>query len=88
MSEFDFLENGFIILRENSEFSAPIACVHYEYYDKLEELNKILDSQKDKIQCVISNTELTNAIPFGKAQQPELDDYADGVDTLAFLEKL
>lgn len=88
MSEFDFLENGFIILRENPEFSAPIACVHYEYYDKLEELNKILDSQKDKIQCVISNTELSNTIPFGKAQQPELDDYADGVDTLAFLEKL
>jgi hypothetical protein len=47
-----------------------------------------LDSQKDKIQCIISNTELSNAIPFGKAQQPELDDYADGVDTLAFLEKL
>jgi hypothetical protein len=88
MSEFDFLENGFIILRENSEFSAPIACVHYEYYDKLEDLNKILDSQKDKIQCVISKMELINAIPFGKAQKPKLNDYADGVDTLAFLKKL
>ena len=63
MSEFDFLENGFIILRENSEFSAPIACLHYEYYYKLEELNKVLDSQKDRIQCIISNTCLLYTSP-------------------------
>jgi len=27
-------------------------------------------------------------IPFGKAQQPELWDYADGVNTMAFLANL
>ena len=25
-------------------------------------------------------------VPFGKAQCPALDDYADGVDTMAFLQ--
>jgi len=88
MSEFNFLENGFIILKESSAFSAPIACVHYEYYDALEELNEALKIHQDKIQCVLSQTPLPNSLPFGKAQQPELDDYADGVDTLAFLAKL
>ena len=28
------------------------------------------------------------AVPFGKAQYPTLDDYADGVDTMAFLQSL
>jgi hypothetical protein len=27
-------------------------------------------------------------IPFGKSQEPELTDYADGVDTLQFLRNL
>ena len=28
------------------------------------------------------------AVPFGQAQEPEVWDYADGVDTLKFLESL
>jgi hypothetical protein len=36
------------------------------------------------VQCIVGE----GGIPFGKAQQPALDDYADGVDTLRFLRDL
>ncbi len=36
------------------------------------------------VQCIVGE----GGIPFGKAQQPSLDDYADGVDTLQFLRDL
>ncbi len=88
MSEFDFLENGFITLKEAREFSAPIACVHYEYYQDLEKLKKELISKENQIQCLISTLSIRGAIPFGKAQEPALNDYADGVDTLFFLNQL
>ena len=38
---------------------------------------------KDKIQCIVGK----NHIPFGKAQSPQLWDYADGIDTIEFLLK-
>jgi hypothetical protein len=41
--------------------------------------------RKDEIQCVVSKIDLGVNIPFGKTQQPELWDYADNVDTIAFL---
>ena len=41
---------------------------------------------EDQIQCVVSNHDVVkNVIPYGKAQQPELWDYADNVDTMSFL---
>ena len=88
MSEFDFLENGFFMLKKDPSFSAPIACLHYEYYQNIEDLTKELQEKSEQIQCIVSNRSIPNAIPFGKAQQPELNDYADGIDTLAFLESL
>ena len=88
MSEFDFLENGFIMLKNDASFSAPIACLHYEYYSDFEELNKELHAMSENIQCIVSNLPIKDAIPFGKAQQPELHEYADGIDTLTFLEDL
>jgi hypothetical protein len=47
-----------------------------------------LKEQQESIQCVVSNTDIEGAIPFGEAQNPQLWDYADGVDTLEFLKNL
>ena len=85
MSTFDFLENGFFMLREEKSFSAPIACVHYEYYKNIKELSTLLSQQKDFIQCIVSHLDIENSIPFGETQNPALWDYADGVDTINFL---
>ena len=88
MSEFELLDNGFMLLREHGSFGSPVACLHYTFYDKLEELERELEQEKEQIQCISSSLPLKNAVPLGKAQQPALWEYADGVDTLAFLSEL
>jgi DNA modification methylase len=88
MSEFDFLENGFFMLKEDTGFSAPISCAYYSYYDTAQEVIDEIENQKEAIQCVISKLDIENSIPLGEAQQPNLWDYADGIDTLEFLNNL
>ena len=78
-----FKDTGYILLKENEELSSPVAVLYYEYYKKFRELNKRLETLKDKIQCVIDRKH----VPFGKAQSPRLWDYADGIDTIEFLSK-
>ena len=85
MSEFDLLDNGFMLLRESDSFGSPVACLHYEYYDDLSILQETLDKQADEIQCISSALPIENAIPLGEAQSPFLWDYADGVDPIHFL---
>ena len=88
ISQFDFKENGFFILRENQAISSPIGTGNYEFYEGLEQLKKHLLDQQENIQCIVSNADIEGAIPFGQAQNPNLWDYADGVDTLEFLNRL
>ena len=85
MSEFKLLENGFLILKEDKSFGSPIANLFYEKYEDEKELQEKLEQNKENLQCVVG----TNAeVDFGQTQQPKLWDYADGVDTLKFLEEL
>jgi hypothetical protein len=88
MSDFDFLENGFFLVRESDEWAAPIACLHYSFYEDLKSVQKEIIKNEDKIQCVVSELPLEKAFPLGQAQEPQLWDYADGVNTLSFLSNL
>jgi len=88
MSNFKLLENGFLILKEDQSYSSPIATLFYEYYDDLNKLKNKLSKDKDAIQCIVSNSNISNSIQFGNTQQPQLWDYADGVNTLEFLTSL
>jgi hypothetical protein len=88
MSDYTFLENGFFIIREDKGFSAPIACLHYEYYSSEIELEEHLNENRESIQCIISNMPINRKIDFGSSQQPSLWDYADELDTLSFLNNL
>jgi len=85
MSEFDMLENGFLMIKEDESFSSPIATLFYEFYDELEDLKSTLNSKKDQIQCVVSNGFMENEITFGNTQKPQLWDYADNADSIEFL---
>lgn len=83
------IDNGFILFTENNTLSSAVSVVNYQQYKNTEEVKKYLLSEKDKLQCVVGNANyIENVIPFGKSQQPELWDYADGVDTIEFLTKL
>ena len=88
MSLFDLLENGFLMLKEDKSYSSPISSLFYERYDNLETLKTQLVTDNDLIQCVVAKGFMDNEIKFGETQSPTLTDYADGVNTLAFLAKL
>jgi hypothetical protein len=51
-------------------------------------VRKEIQVHKEAIQCVVSKLKIEGAIPLGTAQQPNVWDYADGIDTLSFLENL
>src|SRR5690606_29059246 len=82
------LDNGFLILRESDRLTSPLSVVYYKEYHELEEVNEILETNQDKIQCVVSDGSIGNSVRFGESQQPGLSDYADGVDVMAFLSGL
>lgn len=83
------LDNGFLILRASESFVSPISVLFYELYESQDQLEKLLESNASKIQCIVSkNGDFKNSIPFGTAQSPAPWDYADGVDTLEFLIQL
>ncbi len=88
MSEFQLFDNGFLVLKEEEALASPISVLFYSQYGSEEELRKILDRVKEDIQCLVTATGTGSEVKFGETQKPRLDDYADGVDTMAFLLKL
>lgn len=81
MNQEKIIENGFVLTRESKELFAPVAVLHYHFYDSDQEVKTYLEEHEEKIQAIIGK----DYIPFGEAQSPALDDYADGVDTMRFL---
>ena len=82
--------NGTILLTENESPFSPISVLHYQFYPK-DQIPPTLTKNNEAIQCLVGQKDVLagqTTIPFGKAQQPSLEDYADGVDTLQFLRDL
>ncbi|GAB4156551.1 MAG: acyl-CoA reductase [Winogradskyella sp.] len=88
MSEFDMLENGFLMIKEDESYASPIATVFYEFYGSEDDLKAKLKANSNKIQCIVADGFIENEVAFGDTQKPELWDYADGVDTVDFLLKI
>ena len=84
MGNNKLIENGFILLKEDSSLYSPVAMLYYEYYNDINDVDTFISKNSDKIQCIVSK----NNIPFGNTQKPKLWDYADGVDTIDFLKQL
>ena len=81
-----FLDNDFLILREHDSISSPVACLHYQFYNSPEQILHDLETNKDKIQCIVSRASfIKNSVDFGESQYPELSEYADNIDTMDFL---
>ncbi|HWI91505.1 MAG TPA: acyl-CoA reductase [Flavisolibacter sp.] len=78
-----YMTNGSIILVENESPFSPISQLHYEYYSNENDVSEKLRNDQN-IQCIVSK----NDIDFGGAQCPDICDYADGVDTMQFLQRL
>ena len=87
VNKIPFYDSGFVILHENEKLVSPISVVYYERYKSAEALTTKLQVVSEKIQCIVGRG-TPEYIAFGMAQDPELWDYADRVDTLKFLEGL
>ncbi|MBN8575455.1 MAG: acyl-CoA reductase [Cytophagales bacterium] len=89
VNQTPFFDNEFVLLTENQNLVSPISVLFYEHYKSQQNLKEKIDGHQSKLQCCVSaNGWFTGSIPFGKAQQPELWDYADNIDTLKFLTSL
>jgi hypothetical protein len=85
MSLFHILENGFVMLKEDSGIASPIATVFYEYYDSWDDVVEQMQVVSDEIQCIVSKEPIDKFVNFGQSQRPKLWNYADDVDTIEFL---
>jgi hypothetical protein len=75
-----FMTNGSILLTENESPFTRLALLHVEYYRDFEYMFEKLHTD-GRIQCLVGK----QGISFGEAQVPSLNDYSDGIDTMAFL---
>ena len=84
MGQQKILDNGFLLFKESKELFSPLAMLFYYHYENETELEEYIKSNSENIQAIVGR----NFIPFGKAQKPALNDYADGVDTMKWLSEL
>jgi hypothetical protein len=78
------LDNNFVLLRQSRDLFSPLSVIHYDFFKDDADMDEFVSTHQEEIQVVVGD----NAIPFGKAQQPRLTDYADGVDVMKWLEEL
>jgi hypothetical protein len=89
ISQKEFFDSGFFLLEKSEDLVSPISVIYYETYSTQKNLTQLLEVKSEKIQCIVSaKAWYKGSIPFGDAQTPALNDYADGVDTLKFLSNL
>ncbi len=79
----NFLDTGYLLLKEDTRISSPVSVLYYEYYESQDAVKQVPEILKEKIQCVVGK----HYVPLGQAQWPHLWDYADGIDTIEFLLK-
>ncbi len=84
MNQIPFLDNNAFMLKEDKGLHAPLSVIYYEYYTDKETIVSQLNELQDEIQALVGHA----YIPFGKAQAPDITDFADGVDTCLWLNSL
>ena len=75
-----YMDTNAILLSENPSPFAAIAQIHYQFYTP----SQAPVVNPAEIQCIVGK----GGLSFGSLQKPSLQQYADGVDTLAFLTSL
>ena len=78
-----YMSTPALIMVEEPSFFSPISQLNYEFYANQEKLTETLKDHPE-LQCLVGES----FVPFGQAQCPSINDYADRVDTLRFLKNL
>jgi Acyl-CoA reductase (LuxC) len=82
LNKLYYMTNDCLLLLENESCFSPIAVLHYAFYK--DRGARIQPENDENLQCVLGR----HFLPFGKSQQPGLRDFADGADTMKFLQSL
>lgn len=81
-----FHDFGHCLLVPSGSLASPVSLIHYEFYERMEEVNRRLDESAGQLQCVVGIDGVPGAnVRPGEAQRPAWTEYADGIDTLSFL---
>ena len=75
-----YMTNGSLLLVEEPALFSPISQLNYEYYTEADKLTESLRNS-GQVQSISGR----GFVPFGQSQYPGLADFADGINTLAFL---
>ena len=84
MNQIHFLDNNFVLLKESTELFSPLAMVHYQKYSNQTDIHNFLNKHYNDIQIIIGS-DYEN---FGSSQKPKLDDFADKMNTMKWLNNL
>ena len=82
LSQQPLLDNGFVLLMETQDLHAPLAMVNFHRYTHTDEITRYINTHKEHIQCVVGK----DGVAFGQTQQPRLDDFADNLNTMHWLD--
>lgn len=82
------LDNNFLILKHDIGLSSPPGVLFYEFYSDVQDVTKRISADRELIQCVVSETADEHFVSFGEAQNPSINEFADGFDTMKFLLKI
>lgn len=87
LNQDKFWDNNFVMMKEDEKLFSPLSVINFSRYSSLKEVENFIAENEENIQCIVAKEELgLDSIPFGEAQHPSLDTYADNVDTMKFLE--
>jgi len=84
LNQISIIDNNFVLLKETEDLHASLAMVNFHRYSQLSEVENYLKAHEQAIQVVVGK----NHTPFGCAQTPKIDEFADHVDTMRFLENV
>ena len=79
-------DGAFFTLHESADFPEALSDLVYTKYKTLDAVKEWISLNDSEIQCIVArNIDHPRRVDFGQAQWPELWDYPDGQDVMAFL---
>ena len=78
-----FIDGGFFLLQPADDLNPPLSTIFYTRYTHINEVVDYIQEHQTQLQCVVGvHSDLKKSINFGSAQNPQLWDYANEIDTL------
>lgn len=82
-------DTGYLLMRQENALHSPIGVLNFERYTNRESLMQSVNEQLENLQCIVARKGIyEGSVLPGNSQKPGPMDYADGVDTMKFLQSI